>query len=106
MPKTMRVMEITTPLGDDVLLFHSMHARDELSRLFTYQLDLLSPKPDIKVDDILGKNVTIKLGLPDDSTRYFNGFVTRFAQGGTHGRYTRYHSVVSPWLGFLTRTSD
>ena len=77
-----RVMEIATPLGEDVLLFHGMHAREELSRLFEYQLDLLSPKNDINLDDILGKNVTVKLALPDDSTRYFNGFVTRFAQGG------------------------
>ena len=29
MPETMsRVMEIATPLGDDVLLFHGMHARE------------------------------------------------------------------------------
>ena len=28
-----RLMEITTPLGDDVLLFHRMTAREELSRL-------------------------------------------------------------------------
>ena len=35
-------MEITTPLGDDVLLFHRMRARDELGRLSEYQLDLLS----------------------------------------------------------------
>ena len=28
-----RVMEIVTPLGEDVLLFHGMHAREELSRL-------------------------------------------------------------------------
>jgi len=61
MPKTMRVMEITTPLGDDVLLFHSLHAREELSRLGEYQLELLSPKANIKADDILGKNVTVKL---------------------------------------------
>ena len=78
-----RVMEIVTPLGEDVLLFHGMSAREEMSRLFEYQLDLLSTKNDIKLDDILGKNVTIKLGLPDDKTRYFNGYVTRFAQGGT-----------------------
>ena len=78
-----RVMEIITPLGDDVLLFHGMHAREEMSRLFEYQLDLLSPKNDINLDDILGKNVTVKLALPDDSTRYFNGYVTRFSQGGT-----------------------
>ena len=76
-----RVMEIVTPLGDDVLLFHGMSAREEMSRPFEYQLDLLSKKNDVSVDDILGKNVTIKLGLPEDQTRYFNGYVTRFAQG-------------------------
>ncbi|HMF97676.1 MAG TPA: contractile injection system protein, VgrG/Pvc8 family, partial [Vicinamibacterales bacterium] len=106
MPKTMRVMEITTPLGDDVLLFHALHAREELGRLGEYRLDLLSPKADINVDDILGKNVTVKLALPDDSTRYFNGFVTRFVQGSKYGRYTRYYAVVRSWLWFLTRTTD
>jgi type VI secretion system secreted protein VgrG len=98
-------MEITTPLGDD-LLFHGMHAREEMGRLGEYQLDLLSSKADISLDDILGKNVTVKLALPDDSTRYFNGYVTRFAQGGTYGRYNRYFAVVHPWLWFLTRTAD
>jgi type VI secretion system secreted protein VgrG len=101
-----RLMEISTPLDEGVLLFHGMRARDELSRLFDYQLDLLSPKKDINIDDILGKNVTVKLALPDDSTRYFNGYVTRFAQGGRYGRYNRYFAVVHPWLWFLTRTTD
>jgi len=75
-------MDITTPLGPDVLLFHTMHAREELSRVGECRLDLLSLKSDIKLDDILGKSVTIKLALQDDSTRYFNGFVTRFSAGG------------------------
>jgi type VI secretion system secreted protein VgrG len=101
-----RVMEITTPLDADVLLFHGMHGREELSRLFEYQLDLLSPKKDVNIDDILGKNVTVKLALPDDNTRYFNGYVTRFAQSGVYGRYHRYSAVVRPWLWFLTRTAD
>jgi type VI secretion system secreted protein VgrG len=99
-------MEIATPLGDDVLLFHGMHAREEMSRLSEYQLDLLSSRGDIDLDEILGKNVTVKLALPDDSTRYFNGYVTRFAQGGMVGRYHRYTAVVRPWLWFLTRTAD
>jgi type VI secretion system secreted protein VgrG len=101
-----RVMEITTPLDPDVLLFHGMHAREYLSRLFEYQLDLLSPKKDVNLDEILGKNVTVKLALPDDNTRYFNGFVTRFSQGGRMGRYYRYAALVRPWLWFLTRTAD
>jgi type VI secretion system secreted protein VgrG len=100
-------MEITTPLGEDVLLFHGMHAREEMGRLSEYQLDLLSTHVDINPDDILGQNVTVKLALPDDSTRHFNGYVTRFSTGGkSYGRYYRYSAVVRPWLWFLTRTSD
>jgi type VI secretion system secreted protein VgrG len=99
-------MEIATPLGDD-LLFHRMRAHEEMSRPFEYHLDLLSMKPDIPLDDILGKNVTVKLALPDDSTRYFNGYVTRFVAGGrAFGRYRQYVAVVRPWLWFLTRTAD
>jgi len=99
-------MEIVTPLGEDVLLFHGMNAREEMSRPFEYHLDLLSKKKDVNVDEILGKNVTIKLGLPDDQTRYFNGYVTRFAQGNMAGPYYRYRALVRPWLWFLTRTAD
>jgi type VI secretion system secreted protein VgrG len=99
-------MEITTPLDKDVLLFHGMSAREDMSRPFEYQLDLLSKKADIKLDDILGKNVTIKLQQPDENTRYFNGYVTRFAQGAMYGRYYRYFATVRPWLWFLTRTAD
>lgn len=102
MPK---VMEIVTPLGDD-LLFYGMHAREEMGRLFTFQLDLLSRNGAIGLDGILGKNVTVKVQLPDDSTRHFNGFVTRFSAGDTYGRYHRYTALVQPWLWFLTRTSD
>jgi type VI secretion system secreted protein VgrG len=103
---TTRVMDITTPLGEGVLLFHGMRGREELGRLSEYHLDLLSADGEIDVDAILGKNVTIKLALPDDSTRYFNGFVTRFSQGEVHGRYNHYSATVHPWLWFLTRTSD
>ena len=99
------VMEITTPLGAD-LLFHRMSGREDISHLFEYQIDLLSARSDISLDEIMGKNVTVKLELPDNSTRYFNGFVTRFTQMGTHGRYYAYHATVRPWLWFLTRTAD
>src|SRR5580765_1645262 len=100
-----RVMEITTPLEGD-LLFHGMHAREEMGRLGHFQIDLLSLKNDINPDKILGKNVTVKLVLPDDKIRYFNGYVTRFSAGGSLGRYVRYSAVVNSWLWFLTRTTD
>ena len=101
-----RVMEISTPLGADVLLFHRMNAREELSRLSEFQIDLLSERSDINLDEIMGKNVTVKLELPDDKKRFFNGYVTRFSQARTQGRYYIYHATVRPWLWFLTRTSS
>ncbi len=101
-----RTFELTTPLGKDVLLFHRMSVREELSRLSEYRLDMLSDKGDIKLDDILGKNVTVKAELPDNKWRYFNGFVTRFSQGGTYGRYFIYRATVRPWLWMLTRTAN
>ena len=101
-----RVMEIVTPLGEDVLLFHSMHGREELGRLSEFDVTLLSKKADVNLDDILSKNVTVKLELPDRKTRYFNGFVTRFAQTGMHGRYHLYSARVSAWPWFLTRSAN
>src|SRR5262245_58235731 len=105
MPTATRVMDIATALGERVLLFRGMRRREVRGRLSEYHLDLLSADGDIDPDAILGKNVTLKLALPDDSTRFFNGFVTRFAQGDVHGRYYHYSATVHPWLWFLTRTA-
>src|SRR5688572_7503039 len=105
MPATSERIELVTPLGEE-LLFHGMLARDELSRLGDFQLDLLSKTQEVDRDQILGAKVAIKLMLQNDETRHFNGFVTRFGAGASLGRYARYHAVVTPWLWFLTRTAD
>jgi type VI secretion system secreted protein VgrG len=101
-----RAVEIFTPLGDDVLLFHRMTATEALGRLFQFELDLLSKDPNIKFEDLLGQNVTVRLELPDDKTRYFNGFVSRFSLTGSLGDLSAYSATVHPWLWFLTRTAD
>ncbi|HXJ84285.1 MAG TPA: type VI secretion system tip protein TssI/VgrG [Candidatus Methylomirabilis sp.] len=101
-----RQIELTTPLGPDVLLFRAMHGREELGRLSEFDLSAVSTQGDIKPGDILAKNVTLKLELLSGGPRYFNGYVTRFAQGGLVGRYYEYRMVVRSWLWFLTRTAD
>jgi type VI secretion system secreted protein VgrG len=101
-----RLMQISTPLAEDVLLFQGLHAREELSRPFEHQLTLLSAHKDINLDDVLGKSVSVQLGLPNGKHRYFSGYVTRFAQSGMVGRYYRYTATSRPWLWFLTRTAD
>jgi len=101
-----RAMSITTPLGGDVLLFHTLDVTEELGRLAEYNISVLSDKRDIDPGDLLGKHVTVKLELPKGGPRYFDAQVVRFALAGKRGRYYRYNIVARPWLWFLTRTSD
>ena len=100
-----RIMEVATPLDPD-LLFHGMSGTEEMSRLGEYELSMLSLKNNLELNKLLGEKVSVKLTLGDDSVRQFNGYITRIAQLGMHGRYHRYVATVRPWLWFLTRTSD
>lgn len=101
-----RPIELTTTLGEDVLLFHSMSATEQLSGLFEYRLEMESADEKVKFEDILGQNVTVRLNLPNDEERFFNGYVTRFSQEEAEPDKSRYSAIVRPWLWFLTRTSD
>lgn len=95
-----------TPLGEEVLLLISMSGTEQLGRLFEYNLELASENPQIKAEDIVGQNVTIRLRLGADKDRYFNGYISRFTQVTAYGRLARYQATVVPWLWFLTRTAD
>jgi type VI secretion system secreted protein VgrG len=103
-----RLLSISTPLGTDALLLQGLAGQEGISRLFTYELELLAyDNSAITFSSIVGQNVTITIQLPDGSSRYINGYVSRFAQGATDERYfTRYHAQLVPWLWFLTRQAD
>jgi type VI secretion system secreted protein VgrG len=102
-----RTVQIKTPLGTDALLLTHFSAHEQVSRLFEYDLQLLSDVGDLNADKILGHPVTVKFQLPDKAgNRFFNGFVTEFSQTGYEERHHRYQATVRPWFWFLTRTSD
>jgi len=101
-----RLIAIDTPLGKDVLLLQGFTGREGISRLFTFHLDLASDKDSISFKNIIGQQVTIRVTQADNTPRYFNGFVSRFAQSGSDERFTHYQMEVVPWLWFLTRVAD
>jgi len=103
-----RLLAIDTPLGKDVLLLQELTGHEGISRLFSYELELLAyENHSISFKDIVGQKVGITIQLPDGSPRYINGYVSRFTQGDTDARYfTHYHAQVVPWLWFLTRQAD
>jgi type VI secretion system secreted protein VgrG len=101
-----RRIGVATPLGEDVLLLSSFQGEEGVSRLFRFDLELLSENESVDFDALVGKNVTFWITLADGSDRFINGQVSRFSQGGRDAAFTSYHAEVVPWLWFLTRTAD
>ena len=101
-----RRIAISTPLGKDVLLLRGFTGSEAISQLFHFDLDLLSENDSIKFQDVVGKNVTLRIYDTDGAQRYWNGFISRFSQGAQDRRLTAYRAQMVPWLWFLTRTAD
>jgi type VI secretion system secreted protein VgrG len=105
-----RPMRITTPLGKDVLLLAGFDGVEAISRLFRFEIELLSENHSIAFGDIIGKQVSISSKLIGGSDRYFHGIISRFShyagKGGTALRLSRYRATMVPWTWLLTRTAD
>lgn len=73
-----RLVSLTTPLGEDVLLFQSLSATDGLSSLFEYRVQALSRSRDIALDDLVGKSATISVTLPEGASGISTGWSRSF----------------------------
>jgi type VI secretion system secreted protein VgrG len=102
-----RLISLTTPLGDGVLLLASFTGTEAISSLFSFHLEVLTVQTTpIDFSTIIGKNVTLSIAQADNTPRYFNGLVSRFAAGALTDGFTRYHMEMVPWTWMLTRYAD
>jgi type VI secretion system secreted protein VgrG len=105
-----RIVKAHTPLGEEQLKFRSMQGSEGLSRLFEFEVDLLSPSAAIDLKSVLGKPLTLEIQTATaGAPRFLNGQVVRFSMVGREGgtsRHTVYRATVRPWLWYLTRSSD
>src|SRR5262245_24685764 len=83
---------LNAPPAGNSLIFRTMRAHEELARLFEYDLELLSPDPTLKANDLLGHPMTVHLELRNGELRHWNGYVTEFALIGSLGPYARYRT--------------
>ena len=102
-----RLFSFQSPFPAEGTLVRSLEAEEHLSKLFSFQLELISDEPELDHDQIIGKKVCIGIKHSDGSSkRYFHGHVSSFWQAEPEDRYYSYHAEVVPWLWFLTLTSD
>jgi type VI secretion system secreted protein VgrG len=102
----MRLAEVTSPVEQIQLIFHKMRATEGLSQFFKYELDVLCLDSQLKPSDFLGKQMDVRLDLPNGDSRFFNGHVARFAFVEQQGSYAQYRVSLRPWLWFLTKSKD
>lgn len=104
-----RLLQLHFPNDDgpaSELLIDTFHGRESLSNDFEFELHLLSRDALISLKSVMGLMAGVELAGRDGEPRWFNGYVTQFAQAGTDGGFARYRMVLSPWTTLLRRRMD
>src|SRR5580693_6880701 len=99
-------LSVSTPLGKDKLLLRSLRGEERISGLFHFTLEMQSEDKSLDFSQIVGKSATVGIALADGSSRYLNGVVGRFVQGGGDARFYTYFAELHPWLWLLTMSAD
>ncbi len=102
-----RLVEATTPLAHDALMFLEMTGAEALSTLFEFRVTFASEQKSADPKAVLGKDMTLALETENDGPkRYFNGLCTRFEFVGRNMRYHYFEARLQPWLWLASRRSD
>jgi type VI secretion system secreted protein VgrG len=84
----------------------TLKGREELSRLFRYELELISEDLDIKLKSLLGTAMHVEIDAHDGTTRDLHARVADAALIGTEGPFASYRVTLVPWLWFLDQRRD
>jgi type VI secretion system secreted protein VgrG len=102
-----RLIALETPLGKDRLLLTSLAGEEVLSRLFAYEIEMVSADHAISAESLIGRNVKVVITSEDGKTRPIHGMVAQLRAGPLIGRELRQYSAqVVPWLWYLGHTTD
>ena len=105
-----RLMSIATPHKDDYLLINRLVAREALSELFSFEVELLHEESApgfeptvVEAETMLGQSVSIKINQRDGTTRSLCGIVNQFSQGTRNTRFSFYYATIVPHVWILTQ---
>lgn len=88
------------------MLANGIKAREEISRDFCFDVEVLSDDAGIPLKAVMARMVTVTVVRDDGSLRYFNGYVTEFRHVRTDGGFAFYQMRLEPWLAFSKLRQD
>ncbi len=109
-PNPDRLAVVHSHLGPDALLLAELNGTEGLSRLFSFELSLLSERRDIAFSDVVGKGLTVAIEVAGKEHRYLHGIVSSFSQkwiaeaDGSGFDLSLYTARLVPRLWLLTRS--
>lgn len=105
-----RLLRILTSLDEDFLLLSRLSATEEISSLFSFEVELLHEEDapgfeatEIAAESMLGQAVTIQIAQRDGTIRALNGMVNHFAQRHRDNRFSYYYATIVPHVWLLTQ---
>lgn len=102
------MMRIATPLGTDTFDVLSFSGTEAISKLFSFEIELVSKKSQITFEQMAGQNVTV--GIRTGKTeRFFNGMIIAFTMAQIAiepDGPNIYHAVMVPTLWAHTEIYD
>ncbi len=101
-----RLVKLTTPLGEDVLLPQRVLAHERLGRSYEYTIDCLSVRDDIELKTLIAQPVTLWIQQADRSYLPVHGYVHTMKRLGSDGQFTFCQMSFAPWLHFLKFRKD
>ena len=94
-------LEVTTPLGADVLVLDTLEGEEYLSAPFLFELSMLTEQDFVDASALIGKPAHATLVDGDGNKRYIHGIITQFTQKQHHCT-----AELRPWIWMLSLTSD
>ncbi|OLP45034.1 type VI secretion system tip protein TssI/VgrG [Rhizobium oryziradicis] len=108
-----RILNVSSPLGDDQLLPERLKVDEGVNRLFEITLSVRAKRETVKPDELIGKLVDVSLEIrqgdldEEGVRRPFNGLVTNLSEGPQVTRGLRsYTLTIRPQFWLLSRRSD
>jgi uncharacterized protein involved in type VI secretion and phage assembly len=102
-----RLIAVQTPLGKDRLLLTSLVGEEAISRLFAYEIEMMSLDQAISAEMLIERRTNMTIAMEEGKTHPINGLVSHPRAGPLVGRDLRLYSAsVVPWLWYLRQATD
>jgi type VI secretion system secreted protein VgrG len=100
-----RRTKINTPLGDTLQL-RQFHGTEEISKLFAFNVQVISDSKSVDPKALLGKSASVEVETDGGGKRYLHGVISRFGMRGQDASKYSYFLEMRPWLWLATRKTD